>query len=158
LEDPKIECFALSGGDIDFSKLLQQAGTMHEPSSEDPEIECFAQYRGDMDFDRLLEPARGVSEPSMEDTVLEGFAQLGYDVDFDELVEQAEAFLDPIPKMQLECGETIELSFPTPYSSKVESLELNFESKWIGPIHVWPRWPSVTVGRKKDNEGSPLEF
>jgi hypothetical protein len=34
-------CFALSGDDLDFSKLLQQAETMHEPSMEDPEIECF---------------------------------------------------------------------------------------------------------------------
>ena len=132
--------------------LLQVLFLVRPPSNEDPEIECFAQYGGDMDFDRLLEPARGVSEPSMEDTVLESFALLGYNVDFDELVEQGEAILDPIPEIQPECGETIELSFPMPYSSEVESLELNFESKWVGPIHVWPRWPSVTMERKKDNE------
>ena len=87
---------------------------MHEPSIEDPKIECFAQCGGDMDLDRLLEPARGVGEPSMEDTMLESFAQLGYDVDFDELVEFAEAILGPISEMQQECGEIIELSFPTP--------------------------------------------
>jgi hypothetical protein len=96
--------------------------------------------------------ARGVGEPSMEDTVLESFAQLGYDVNFDELVELVEAILDPITEMQPKCGETIELSFPTLYSSVVEPSDLISESKWVGPIHVWPRWPSVTVGRKKDNE------
>ena len=73
-------------------------------------------------------------------------------MDFDELVEQAEAILNPIPDMQLKCGETTDLSFPAPYSLEVEPLDLIFESKWNGPVHVWPMWPSVTVGRKKDNE------
>ena len=66
--------------------------------------------------------------------------------------EQVKAILDHIPETQPDCGETTELSLPTPYSSAVESLELIFESKWVGPIHVWPRWPSVTMGKKKDNE------
>jgi hypothetical protein len=92
-----------------------------------------------MDCEGLHEPARGVGEPSLEDTVLESFAQLGYEVDFDELVEQAEAILDPVPELQPECGETTELSFPTPYPSAVELLKLISESKWVGPIHVWPR-------------------
>jgi hypothetical protein len=125
---------------------------MHGPSIEDHEMECFAQHEEDTDCEGLFEPARGVGEPSLEDTVLESFAQLGYDVDFDELVEQAEVIFDPVPKLQPECGETTELSFPTPYSSVVEFPELIPESKWVGPIHVWPRWPSVTMGRKKDNE------
>jgi hypothetical protein len=77
-------------------------------------------------------PARGVGEPSMEDTVLESFAQLGYDVNFDELVELVEAILDPITEMQPKCGETIELSFPTLYSSVVEPFDLISESKWVG--------------------------
>ena len=92
---------------------------------EDPEIECFAQCGGDINFDRLLEPARSIVEPSLEDTVLEIFAQLGYDVDLDELVEQAKA----ISEMQPECAKTIELSFPTPYSSAAESPDLISESK-----------------------------
>jgi hypothetical protein len=95
LEDPEIECFAPSGGDLDISELLQQTETMHE---------------------------------------------------------QAENILDHIPEMQPDCGETNELSFPTPYASAVESPELISESKWARPIHVWPRWPSVTMGRKNDNE------
>jgi hypothetical protein len=115
---------------------------------EDPEIECFAQCEGYIDFDRLLEPAKRIVEPSLEDTVLESFAQLGYNVDLNELIEQAEA----ISEMQPEYGETTELSCPTPYSSVVKPPNLIFESKWVGPIHVWPRWPSVTIGRKKDNE------
>jgi hypothetical protein len=125
---------------------------MHEPSIKDPKMECFAQHGEAMDCEGLLEPARGIGEPSLEDTVLESFAQLGYDMDFDELVEQAEAILDPVPELQPECGETTELSFPIPYSSAVELLKLISKSKWVGPIHVWPRWPSVTMGRKKDNE------
>jgi hypothetical protein len=152
LEDPKIKCFAPFGDDLNFSELLQWAKTMFKSSTEDPEIECFAQCGGDIDFDRLLELARGVGEPSMENTVLESFAQLGYNVDFDELVELAKPILYPISELQPECGETIEISFPTPYSSAAEPPNLISESNWVGPIHVWPRWPSVTVGRKKDNE------
>ena len=78
LEDPEIECFAPFGGNLDFSKLLQQAETMHEPSMKDPEIECFTQCGGDKDFDRLLEPTRSVVELGLEDTVLKSFVQLGY--------------------------------------------------------------------------------
>jgi hypothetical protein len=152
LEDPKIECFAPSRGDLDIGELLQQTRTMHEPSIEDPEMECFAQHGEDMDYEGFLEPTRGVGEPSLEDTVLESFAQLGYDVDCDELVEQVEAILDPVPELQSECGKTTELSFLTPYSSAVELPEMISESRWVGPIHVWPRWPSVTIGWKKDNE------
>jgi hypothetical protein len=121
---------------------------MHEPSMEDPEIECFAQCGGDIDFDRILEPARSIVQPSLEDTVLESFAQLGYNVDLDELVEQVKA----ISEMQLEYGETTKLSFPTPYSSAAEPPDLIFESKWVGPIHVWPKWPNVIMGRKRDNK------
>jgi hypothetical protein len=69
-------------------------------------------------------------------------------VDLDELVQQVEA----ISKMQPKCGETSELSFPTPYSSAAEPPDLISESKWVGPIHVWPRWLSVIMGRKRDNE------
>ena len=68
------------------------------------------------------------------------------------MYEQAEAIFDHIPETQPDCGETTELSFPTPCSSTVESPELIFESKWVGPIHVGPGWPSVTMGKKKDNE------
>jgi hypothetical protein len=119
---------------------------------EDFEVECFAQHGEDMDCEGLREPTRGVVEPSLANTMLENFVQLEYDVDFDELVEQAEVILDPVPESQAECGETTELSFPTPYSSAVELPELISDSKWVGPIHVWPRWPSVTIGRKKNNE------
>jgi hypothetical protein len=61
----------------------------------------------------------------LEDTILESFAQLGYDVGLDELLEQAKA----ISEMQPECGETTELSFPTPYSSAVEPSDLISERK-----------------------------
>jgi hypothetical protein len=150
-----MECFAPFGGDLDLSKLLQQAETMHEPSLEDPEMECFAQCGGDMDFYRLLEPARIVVEPSMEDIELESFAQLGDDEYFDEVVELVKAIFDPISKMQPEYGETIELSFLTTYSSAFGPPNLIFESKWFGPIHWRPRWPSLTMGR---NDHFPPPF
>ena len=88
----------------------------------------------------------------MEDIELESFAQLGDDEYFDEVVELVKAIFDPISEMQQECGETTELSFPTPSSSAVESLDFIFESKWVGPILMWPRWPSLIMKRKKGNE------
>jgi hypothetical protein len=147
LDDLEMECFAPSGGNHDLSKLLQQVETMHEPSLENPEMECFTQCGGDMDFYRLLEPARVVVEPSMEDIDLESVAQLGDDEYFDEVVELVKAIFDPIFEMQPEYGETIELSFPTTYSSAFGPPDLISESKWVGPIHWWPRWPSLTMGR-----------
>jgi hypothetical protein len=88
-----------------------------------------------MDFYRLLEPARVIVEPSMEDIELESFAQLGDDKYFDEVVELLKAIFDPISKMQLECGETTELSFPNTYSSRFGPLDLISESKWVAPIY-----------------------
>ena len=105
-----------------------------------------------MDLYRLLEPTRATVEPSTKDIELESFAQLGDDEYFDEVVELVKAIFDPISEMQPECGETIKLSFPTPYSSAVESPNFIFESKWVGPIHMWPRWPSSTMGRTNDNK------
>jgi hypothetical protein len=70
-------------------------------------------------------------------------------MDFYELVELVKAILDPISKMQPECGETTKLSFPTPYSSAVEPLDLISESKQVRPIHVWPRWPECDRGEEK---------
>ena len=128
IEDTEMESFARSRDDLDFGRLLEQVGTMRKPSIEDPKVEFFAQYGGDMDLDRLLELAEIVREPDMENPVLECFTHFGYDLGLDELVEQAEADLDPILKMQPECGEITEISFPTPYSSAVEPLKLIFES------------------------------
>jgi hypothetical protein len=71
LEDPEMECFTPSGGDLDLGLLLQQAEPLHEPSLEYLEIECFAQCGGNIDFYRLLEPTRVVVEPSMEEIELE---------------------------------------------------------------------------------------
>jgi hypothetical protein len=105
-----------------------------------------------MDFYRLLKPAMVVVKPSIEDIELESFAQLGHDEYFDEVVELVKAIFDPISEMQLEYGETIELSFTTTYSSAFEPPDLIFESKWVEPIRLWPRWPNLIMGRKKDNE------
>jgi hypothetical protein len=126
-----------------------------ETSLEDPTMECFAQFGGDMDFYRLLEPARVVLEPSMEDIELDSFAQLGDDEYFDEVVELLKAIFYPISEKQLECGETIKLSFPTTYSSAFEPPDLISKSKWVAPISRWPRWLSLTMGR---NDHFPPPF
>ena len=41
LEDPKMECFAQYGGDMDFYWLLEPARDVVEPSMEDIELESF---------------------------------------------------------------------------------------------------------------------
>jgi hypothetical protein len=107
-----MECFAPSGGDFDLSELFQHDEPMYEPSLEDSEMECFAQCGGNIDFYRLLEPTRVVVEPSMEGIELESFAQLRDNEYFDEVVELLQSIFYPISKIQPECGETTELSFP----------------------------------------------
>jgi hypothetical protein len=147
LEDPDMECFALSGGHYDFSEPLQLDKPRYELSLEDSEFECFAQVGGNIDFGRILEPTREVVEPSLEDIELEKFAQLGDDQYFDELVELLPSIIDPISELKSECGETMDLVFPTAYSSTFESSDFTAESKWVAPIHIRPRWPKLTLGR-----------
>jgi hypothetical protein len=132
LEDPEMECFAPFEGDFDLSQLFQHDEPMfepmYEPSLKDPEMECFAQCEGNIDFYRLLKSTRVVVEPSMEDIELESFAQLRDNEYFDEVVELLQSIFDPISEIQLECGETTELSFPTTYSSAFEPPEFISES------------------------------
>jgi hypothetical protein len=159
LEDLDMECFAPSGGYFDFSEPLQPDEPMFKPiyelSLEDPELECFAQYGGNIDFCRLLEPTMVVVEPSLEDIELESFAQLGDELYFDEVVKLLISIFDPMSKLQLECGETTELSFPTTCSAAFEPPDFIFESKWVAPIYRRPRWPTLTLGR---NDHFPPPF
>jgi hypothetical protein len=147
LEDPDMECFAPSGGHFDLSEPLQHDEPIDELSLEHPEFECFAQVGGNIDCGRILEPTREVVEPSLEDVELERFAQLGDDQYFDEVVELLTSIIDPISELQLECGETMDLVFPTVYSSAFEPSDFIAESKWFAPIHMRPRWPRLTLGR-----------
>jgi hypothetical protein len=147
LEDPDMECFALSGGHCDLSEPLQLNEPRYELSLEHPELECFAQVGGNIDFGRILEPTREVVEPSLEDIELEKFAQLGDDQYVDEVVELLPFIIDPISELQSECGETMDLVFPTAYSSTFESSDFIAESKRFAPIHMWPRRPRLTLGR-----------
>jgi hypothetical protein len=117
---------------------------MYELSLEDPELECFTKYGGNIDFCRILEPTRVVVEPSLEDTELESFAQLGDEQYFDEVVKLLTSIFDPMFELQPKCVETMELSFPTTYSSAFEPPDFIFESKWVAPIY---RWPRLTLGR-----------
>jgi hypothetical protein len=119
-ENPDMECFAPSGGYFDFSEPFQHDKPMYKLSLEDLELECFTQYGGNKDFCRLLEPTRVVVKPSLEDIELESFAQLGDEQYFDEVVELLTSIFDPMSKLQLECEETMELSFPTTCSSTFE--------------------------------------
>jgi hypothetical protein len=155
LEDPNIECFAPLGGHCDLSKPLQYDEPIYELSLEHPEFECFTQVGGNIDFGRILEPTREVVEPSMEDIALEIFAQLGDDQYFDEVVELLPFIIDPISKLQLECGETMDLFFPTVYSFAFEPPDFIAKSKRFAPIHMRPRWPGLTLGRN-DHVPPPL--
>jgi hypothetical protein len=147
LEDPDMECFAPSKGHYELSEPLQHDEPLHELSLEHLEFECFAQVGGNIDCGRTLEPTREVVEPSLEDVELESFAQLGDDQYFDEVVELLPFIIHPISELQLECGETMDLVFPTAYSSTFESSDFIAESKWFAPIHIRPRWPKLTLGR-----------
>jgi hypothetical protein len=139
LEDPDMKCFTLSGGHCDEPR--------YELSLEHPEFECFTQVGGNIDFGRILKPTREVVEPSLEDIELEIFAQLGDDQYFDEVVELLPFIIDPISELQPECGETMDLFFPTIYSSAFKPQDFIAESKWFAPIHMWPRRPGLTLGR-----------
>jgi hypothetical protein len=110
-------------------------------------LECFAQVGGNIDFGRILEPTREVVEPSLEDIELELFAQLGDDQYFDEVVELLPFIIDPISKLQPECGKTMDLFFPIAYSSIFESPDFTAKSKHFAPIHMRPRRPRLTLGR-----------
>jgi hypothetical protein len=147
LEDPDMECFALSGGHYDLSEPLQLDELRYELSLEDPKLECFAQVGGNIDFGRTLEPTREVVEPSLEDIELEIFAQLGNDQYFGKIVELLPFIIDPMSELQSECGETMDLVFPTTYSSTFESSDFIAESKHFAPIHMRPRKPRLTLGR-----------
>jgi hypothetical protein len=91
----------------------------------------------------------------MEDIALEIFAQLGDDQYFDEVVELLPFIIDPISKLQPECGETMDLFFPTVYSSAFEPPDFIAKSKRFAPIHMRPRWPGLTLGRN-DHVPPPL--
>jgi hypothetical protein len=110
-------------------------------------FECFAQDGGNIDCGKILEPTREVVEPSLEDVELESFAQLGDDQHVDGVVELLTSIIDPISELQLECGETMDLVFPTVYSSAFETSDFIAESKRFAPIHMRPRRPRLTLGR-----------
>jgi hypothetical protein len=140
LEDLDMECFAPSGGHYDLSEPLQHDEPLHELSLEQAEFECFAQVGGNIDCGMIF-------EPSLENVELERFAQLGDDQYFDEVVELLTSIIDPISELQLECGETMDLFFPTIYSSAFEPPDFIAESKRFAPTHMQPRWPGFTLGR-----------
>jgi hypothetical protein len=142
-----MECFALSGGHCDLSEPLQLDEPRYELSLEHPKFECFAQVGGNIDFGRILEPTREVVEPSLEDSELEIFAQLGDDQYFDEVIELFPFIIDLISELQPECRETMDLFFPTVYSSAFNPPDFIAERKWFVPIHLRPRWPRLTLRR-----------
>jgi hypothetical protein len=63
-----------------------------------------------------------VNEPSLRDPLGECIAQFECDLDLEKLLEQAGAFLDSTHKMQIENGETTEISSPKPSSPAEEPL------------------------------------
>ena len=91
----------------------------------------------------------------MEDIEFESFAQLGDEQYFDKVVELLTSILNPMSELQPKCGETMELSFPTAYSSAFEPPDFIVESKWFAPIYRRPRWLRLTLGR---NDHFPPPF
>jgi hypothetical protein len=91
----------------------------------------------------------------LEDVELERFAQLRDDQYFDEVVELLTSIINPISELQLECGETMDLVFPTVYSSAFEPSNFIAKSKRFAPIHMRPRRPRLTLGR---NDYFPPRF
>ena len=79
----------------------------------------------------------------MEDIELESFAQLGDEQYFDEVVKLFKSIFDPMSELQPECGETMEISFPTTCLFAFEPPNFIFESKWVAPIYKRPRWPRL---------------
>jgi hypothetical protein len=65
---------------------------------------------------------------------------------FDKVVELLTSIFDLMSELQLEYWETMDLSFPTAYSSTFKPLDFITESKWVAPIHRRPRWPRLTLG------------
>jgi hypothetical protein len=122
LEDPLGECFDQIGYDLDLDKLFKQAVMFSEPSLEDSLEECFAQSECDLDLDKFLEQAKTSNEPSLEDPLGECFAQFKFDLDLDMIREQVEALLDSTLKMQIENGETTEISSPKSSLSAAKPL------------------------------------
>ena len=130
-----MECFASSRGHFDLSEPLQHDEPMYKLSLKDLEFQCFAQFGGNIDCCRLLEPTREVVEPSLEDIKLESFVQLGDEQYFDEVVKLLTSSFDPMSELQPECGETMEIFFPTTCLSTFEPPDFIFESKWVAPIY-----------------------
>jgi hypothetical protein len=64
-----------------------------------------------------------VNKPSQEDPLEESFPQFEFDLDLDMISEQAETLLDSTPEIQLENGETTEISFPSTSSSAAKEEE-----------------------------------
>jgi hypothetical protein len=80
---------------------------------------------------------------------------LGDDQYFDEVVELLTSIINLISELQLECGETMDLVFPTVYSSTFEPSDFIVENKQFAPIHMRPRRPILTLGR---NDHFPPPF
>jgi hypothetical protein len=64
-----------------------------------------------------------VNKPSQEDPLEESFPQFEFDLDLDMISEQAKTLLDSTPEIQLENGETTEISFPSTSSSAAKEEE-----------------------------------
>jgi hypothetical protein len=58
-------------------------------------------------------------------------------------------------KLQPEYWETMDLSFPTAYSSAFEPPDFIAESKWVATIHRQPRWSRLT---SRTNDYFPPPF
>jgi hypothetical protein len=122
--------------------------TFNDPSLEDPLGKHFDQIGCDLDLDKFLKQAVMFSEPSLKDPLGECFAQFEFNLDLDMICEQAKALLDSTPKMQIENGETVEISFPNSSSLAIEPFISKKQVEHIEP----PTTPNLSNDKEVNIE------
>jgi hypothetical protein len=95
-----------------------------------------------------LSQLKELVEPSLEDVELERFAKLGDDQYFDEVVQLLPFIIDPISKLQPDCGETMDLVFSTVYSSAFEPPNFIAESKMVCPHSYATKVAEIDLGKE----------
>jgi hypothetical protein len=89
-----------------------------------------------------------VNEPSLEDPFEESCAQFEFDLDL--VPKQDEALLDSTLEIQLENGETTEISFPNTYSLAAEEEEKGEHLKFIEHLEHTEPPPAPNLSNDKE--------
>jgi hypothetical protein len=89
-----------------------------------------------------------VNEPSLEDPFEESCAQFEFDLDF--VPKQDEALLDSTPEIQLENGETTEISFPNTSSLVAENEVKGEHMEYIEHLEHTEPLPDPNMSTDKE--------